>query len=203
MSSAHPKHDIHKFRDIKPKLGCENWTSWKRELLATARDQGLYNNILDKDTLPARDDPSVTLVNGVRHIRSTPLSQLIKEWNDSNNTAYNQILLCISPELQTAIDATDVASKAWKILLKKFESNDPSKISIVRTCYDNYHMLEGQSIVTYLPTMRDYKNQLEKMGETIADSTYAATILRNIPESWQPIAQTIRMITQNPETIEE
>ena len=93
-------------------------------------------------------------------------------------------MLCISPELQTAIGATDVASKAWKILLRKFESNDPSKISIVRTRYDNYHMLKGQSVVTYLTMMRDYKNQLEKMGETIADSTHAATILRNVPESW-------------------
>ena len=64
-------------------------------------------------------------------------------------------------------------------------------------------MLKGQSVITYLTTMRDYKNQLEKMGETIVDSTHAATILRNVPESWQPIAQTIRMITQDPETIEE
>ena len=37
-----PKHDIHKFRDIKPKLGKDNWMSWKRELLATARDRGIH-----------------------------------------------------------------------------------------------------------------------------------------------------------------
>ena len=164
MSSAHLKHDIHKFHDTKPKLGRKNRTSWKRELLATARDQGLYNNILDKDTLPARDDPNVTLVNSIWHIGSTPLAQLIKEWNDRNDTAYNQILLHISSELQTAIDTTDVASKAWKILLRKFKSTNPSKISIVRTHYNNYHMLEGQSIITYLTTMRNYKNQLEKDG---------------------------------------
>ena len=35
------KHDIHKFRDIRLKLGCNNWVSWKRELLAMARDRGL------------------------------------------------------------------------------------------------------------------------------------------------------------------
>ena len=54
---THPKHDIHKFCNIKPKLRCANWISWKRELLATARDQGLYTNIWNTDKLPAISDP--------------------------------------------------------------------------------------------------------------------------------------------------
>ena len=66
------------------------------------------------------------------------------EWHDRNNSAYNQILLCVSPELQTAIDDTDIAHESWNILLGKFESHDPSKISIVRTRYETYHMLTGK-----------------------------------------------------------
>ena len=34
-------------------------------------------------------------------------SLLVDEWNDRNNSTYNQILLCISPELQTTINNTD------------------------------------------------------------------------------------------------
>ena len=56
-------------------------------------------------------------------------------------------------------------------------------------------MLKGQSVTTYLMTMREYKNQLEKMGQIITKSIHTATILRNIPESWQPMVQTIKMIT--------
>jgi hypothetical protein len=41
------------------------------------------------------------------------------------------------------------------------------------------------------------------MGEVIADSTHAATILRNVPEFWRAISQKIRMITRDPEIIEE
>ena len=117
--------------------------------------------------------------------------------------AYNQLLLCISPELQTAIDDTDEVAKAWSILIKKFESHNPSKISIIQTKYDNYHTVEGQSVVSYLTVMKEYKSQLEKMGEWIANSSHAATILCNLPESWRPIAQTIRMITCDPDEIEE
>src|SRR3979490_655949 len=190
-SNPHPKHDIHKFRDIKPKLSRDNWSSWKREILATARERGLYAIILGTDTTPTT--PSST----------TSFTQLMDEWHDRNNSAYNQILVCVSPELQTAIDDTDIAHESWNILLGKFESHDPSKISIVRTRYETYHMVEGQSVITYLTVMREYRTQLKKMGEIIADSTHAATILRNIPESWRSISQTIRMITHIPEEIEE
>src|SRR3979490_68738 len=190
-SNPHPKHDIHKFRDIIPMLSRDNWSSWKREILATARERGLYAIILGTDTIPTT--PSST----------ASFTQLMDEWHDRNNSAYNQILLCVSPDLQTPIDDTDIAHETWNILQGKFESHNPSKISIVRTRYETYHMVEGQSVITYLTVMREYRTQLKKMGEIIADSTHAATILRNIPESWRSISQMIRMITHIPEEIEE
>ena len=104
-------------------------------MLATARDRGLYTNILDKDILPMATNPNIVTVGGIPCIGTIPLAQLINKWTDHNNTTYNQILLCISPELQTTIDNTDVVSVAWKMLIKKFESTDPSKISIIRTRY--------------------------------------------------------------------
>ena len=142
---THPKHDIHKFHDIKPKLGHDNWISWKKELLATMSNRGLYTNILNTDKIPLTTNPQITMVNNIEHINSIPLTQLIDQWTDRNDSAYNQLLLCISPELQTAIDATDIANIAWTLLTRKFKSTDPSKISIIRTKYDNYHMLKGQS----------------------------------------------------------
>ena len=196
---SHPKHNIHKFHDIKPKMGCDNWIPWKQELLDTARDGGLYANILDKDTLPTATNPNDITVGSIPCIGTISLTQLINEWTNCNNTTYNQVLLGISLELQTAIDDTDVVRAAWKILIKKFESTDHSKISIVRTRYDNYHMIKGQSVITYLTTMKEYRNQLEKMGETITSSTHAATLLCNLPELWRPISQTIQMITCDPD----
>jgi hypothetical protein len=64
----HPKHDIHKFRDIKLKLSKENWMSWKRELLATARDRGLHTIITGTNPYPDTTNPTVTLIGGVEMI---------------------------------------------------------------------------------------------------------------------------------------
>ena len=191
LTTSHPKHDIHKFRDIKPKLGHDNWLSWKRELLATARDRGLYATILGTDPLPSTANQIITMTNDIPHVGSIPLSQLKDKWYDRNNVAYNQILLCITPELQTTIDDTDIASKAWHILVNKYELTDPSKISIVRTKYENYHMTEGKPIITYITVMKEFRNQLKRMGEVIPNSTHATTLLRNVPKSWCPIAQMI------------
>ena len=139
LTTSHPKHNIHKFHDIKPKLGRNNWLSWKRELLAMAWDRGLYATILSTDPLPSTTNQIITMTNDIPHVSSIPLSQLKDEWYGRNNVAYNQILLCITPELQTAIDDTNIASKAWYILINKYGSTDPSKISI--DCQDKIRKL--------------------------------------------------------------
>ena len=128
-----------------------------RELPATTRDRGLYTNILNTDKKPLVTNPRITMTNNITDINSIPLTQLIDEWTNRNNSAYNQLLLCISPELQTAIDATDIANITWTLLTKKFKSTDPRKISIIRTTYDNYHMLKGQSVISYLTVMKEFK----------------------------------------------
>ena len=117
--------------------------------------------ILGADILLSCSDPNFTTINNIPHIGKILLSQLINKWHDRNNTAYNQILLCISPELQTAIDDTDEAAITWKILTKKFESANLSKISIIRTHYENYHMVEGQSVVSYITSMKEFRSQLK------------------------------------------
>ena len=179
MAASPPKHDIHKYRDIRPKLSRDNWVSCKRELLATVRDKGLYNMIRGTDIHPNYITQGKTTISGVEHIGATPVTQLIEEWSERNNAAYNQILLNLAPDQQTAIDETDSASEAWSILTGKHESHDPSKVSIIRTRYENHHMLEGQPVNSYLTTMKEYRSQLGRMGEIISDSTHAATILYN------------------------
>ena len=38
-------------------------------------------------------------------------------------------------------------------------------------------MLKGQAAVSYLTLVKEFKTQLEKMSETIADSTYTVTVI--------------------------
>ena len=143
------------------------------------------------------------MTNDIPHVGTMLLSLLLAEWNDHNNIACNQILLCISPELQTAIDNTNIASEVWNILLAKFKSTGPSKISIIRPRYENYHMIEGQLVITYISTMKEFRNQLKRMGEMIPDSTHVATLLQNVLESWCLIAQMIRMTMCSLDEIKE
>ena len=111
-------------------------------------------------------------------------------------------MLCVSPELQTSMDETDIASVAWKILTNKYESPDPSKVSVIRSRYENNYMVKGQTIISYITAMKELRNQLAQMGKLVDESTHAAFILRNVPDSWRTISQTIRMITEDPYEIE-
>ena len=83
-TTSYPKLNIHKFQDIKPKLDRDSWSSWNREILATVREGGIY-----------------AVINGTDITCNTPnsmtsLTQLMDEWHDRNNFAYNQILLHVS-----------------------------------------------------------------------------------------------------------
>ena len=125
------------------------------------RDRGLYDIIPDTDKLPDATNWTITVTTaGVLMVSSTPLLQLQEEWSNRNNVAYSQILLCISSELQISMDHTDKLAEAWNDLKKKFKLNDPSKISIIRTWYNNYHMQERQSVLSYITAMKEFKIEL-------------------------------------------
>ena len=107
--------------------------------MATVRDRGFHRLITAQEPFPTTTNIHTHIVGGIEVsiAGNIPLTQLEEEWHDKNNAIYNQILLCISPELQTAIDGTEEAPIAWRILVNKYESCDASKISVVRTRYDN------------------------------------------------------------------
>lgn len=73
-----PKHDIHNFREILPRLGKDNWVSWKRELLATGRDRGFYRLIINMEPLPTAANTRTQIVGGVEVTAAgnIPLTQL-------------------------------------------------------------------------------------------------------------------------------
>ena len=64
-------------------------------------------------------------------------------------------------------------------------------------------MIKGQPVITYITTMKEFRNQLKRLGEMIPDSTHTVTLLWNVPESWCLIAQMIRVIMCSPDEIKE
>ena len=97
------------------KLTKDNWMSWKREMMTTARDRGLYDIITGMDKLPVMTNKFITVATaGVSMVGNTPLLQLQEEWSDRNNAAYSQILLCISPKLQISLGSMECSQeKVW------------------------------------------------------------------------------------------
>ena len=87
-----------------PRLGRDYWLSWKSELSATEWDRGFHKLLIGQEPLL---DPTNTRVHTVAGVEVTVIGNI----RNKNNAAYNQILLCISPELQTAIDDTNEATK--------------------------------------------------------------------------------------------
>ncbi|KAF8573398.1 hypothetical protein K439DRAFT_1625111 [Ramaria rubella] len=174
----HPKHDIHKFCDIKPQLKSKNWITWKHNLLTTDHDQGLYCMILGMYLYLV---VNATTIQARRQIytatNNTPVSKLKAKWDNRNNAAYNQIITCLTPELQCTINHTDKASLARKFLIDRFESHNLKLISVIQAKYENYQMVEGQQINSYIMTLTEYCVQLKEMGQDIEDSYHSSVLV--------------------------
>ena len=69
--------------------------------------------------------------------------------------------------------------------------------------YENNHMIEGESVTTYITTMQDYRDQLENMGASLDPSYHAAILLRNLPDSRSSVTQAIKILTCDMDMIEE
>ena len=187
----------------RPDWKAATWIQWKRETLIIARERGLYNIIIGTEIRPSVMTRTTSLsAAGVTLVRMTPLTQLQDEWDEKNHAAYAQIVSGLPGGIQMALDRMDQAAEAWKIIIARFEPTDPSKVNTFRTRYEGHRMVEGQSVVDYLTTMKGYRTHLQLMGETISSSSHAVIVLRNLPESWRGIAK-IRMVTRDLDEIEE
>ena len=111
---------------------------------------------------------SITLVG------TTPLTQLQDEWDEKNHM---EIVSGLPGGIQMALDMTDQAAEAWKIIIARFEPINPSKVNTFRTRYEGHRMVEGQSVVDYLTTMKGYRTHLQLMEETISLSSHAMIVL--------------------------
>ena len=203
-SSPPPKHDIHKFHDIKPHLGNDNWITWKCNLLTATCNQGLYRMITGIDLYPVVNTLNIQAGGQIYTATGNhPVSQIEAEWDDRNNAAYNQIITCLTPELRASIDHPDQAADAWKVLIAWFKSHNPNMIAVIRAKYENYHMVKGQPVSSYIMTLTKFRVQLKSMGQDIEDSYHSSVFLWNLPESWCTASQMIGMVTTTSKAVEQ
>jgi len=145
--------------------------------------------------------PSSAVLAGYTATGKTPGTQAKLKW-DARNTAYNQILLNLLPDVQSLIDSTNLSSKAWEILTFVYESKDPSHIAVLRSHYNNHHMVDGQTIHQYLSALCEMHTQLKGMGDNISDITHSGTIICNLPDSWSNITAMVQFVAKTPDEVE-
>jgi hypothetical protein len=202
-----PKHDIHKFRQLKKELTRDNWVSWKRSILACLRDRGLEHMVLGKDPRPPYSDSGSAAPRTRSH--STPdtdsSERELSDWEERNDAAYNQILLNVSTTIAPLLDATTSAKEAWSILLKRFESNNPQFAAIVRAQYETHMYKEGDPIIDYIARLEEFRTQLACLGQPVNDEAHGSRILLNLPDTddWRLFVTTIQNLTADPVEIAE
>ena len=50
-------------------------------------------------------------------------------------------------------------------------------IAVIRAKYENYHMVKGQPVSSYIMTLTEFRVQLKSMGQDIEDSYHSSVFL--------------------------
>lgn len=194
--SSQTKHETNKFRWLKTELCEDNWISWKRGISAVLKDRQLLGIVLGTEPRPISNNISrpVTRSGSGSPQEEENSEDAIAKWDERNDVAYNQILLNISPQLQSTLDNTENAHEAWKALLDFFESDNASVADTIHAKYETCFYVEGTSMMVYISRLRELRNQLGLLGQPVTDKAHASRMLRNLPKTleWQLFAETIR-----------
>jgi hypothetical protein len=186
-----PKHDLRKYRDTI-KLDEDNWTDWSDIKEAVLLERGLWKITIGKDLRPL--DPAAAATQNEKEAAL----KLIEEWEDRDSAARTQIIQNLMPSVRNKVRGAKMAAEVWNKLKAEYESKDPERIFAVRTRYDNL-VLGDKTITEYIEELQELRSRLDRMGDKIPDQSFAARLIMNLPESWDSIANALRVMTSDPE----
>jgi hypothetical protein len=186
-----PKHDLRKYCDTI-KLDEDNWTDWSDIKEAVLRECGLWKTTIGSDLRPLDPAAAATQTEKEAALKS------IEEWEDRDSAARTQVIQNLMPSVRNKVRGAKTAAEVWKKLKAEFESKDPERIFAVCTRYDNL-ILGNKTITEYIEELQELRTRLDRMGDTIPDQSFAARLIMNLPESWDSIANALRVMTSDPE----
>ena len=121
----------------------------------------------------------------------------IDAWRKKDEKAYTSICLSISDSELPHIRACTSAAEVWKTLNDTYESSDLARKLYLRRKFFTAQMQDGDSMQDLFNRVDELAEQLRGVGQDIADSDIAMTLLGALPESYETILVAIETRTED------
>ena len=94
------------------------------------------------------------------------------------------------------------AFEVWNVLIVTHEGTSQvkrSKIDLLRSQYENFYMLENESIDDMLTRFTKITNALSSLGDTIDNDQKIRKVIRALPKAWEVKATTLKELNDREE----
>lgn len=147
------------------------------------------------------DSTSITGRRGIPAPPPAPTTDAQQKWDERDAKAHAMIALSLKVALIPHIRSCKSAKEAWDTLANLYQVRNEARVAYLKRQLDHLVMHEGETMDSFITKLKDLREQLISLGEDMTDGSMVTVILNGIPESYQALASTLRLIMQgNPDS---
>lgn len=168
------------------KLSDNNYQTWKVEMKWYLKSKGLLD-----------------YVTGKIKIEGTATLEQKKAFQVNDDKAIAPIGLHIEPNQQIHIEECNTAEEAWKALEQVHQPKSRVRIMQLKKQLYGTKMKEGDSMSSYISSIKVISNNLREAGAEVQDEDLAYILLAGLPESYETLNMTLANLPDNSFTTAE
>lgn len=123
-------------------------------------------------------------------------------WDGRDANARALIALSVERDIIPTIRSCKTARDAWDNLANLYQVRNGARVAYLKRKLKTLPMLDGDSMDDYLTKVKDLREQLVSVDEIIPDASLVSTVLQAIPDMYQNVSTTIKLLMKgNPNSI--
>jgi hypothetical protein len=179
-----------------------NWVTYRERVMNTLTHKGLRRHVTgtaqkpdtiteENDKLYKTSDMTKLLKKELTDTEVETLEKAADEYEQKEASVREVIYETISQSMFLQIKNKQTSAQVWSKLVSIMqEKGDLIQVSIL-TKMQTTICLEDEDVRGHLAKMSELKEQLDGMGASISDSSFAAMIRKSLPPSYRPLLQTL------------
>ena len=181
-------NDVFRMLAAEDKLDGTNYPLWTYMMRHVLVAKGLWNIVKGVDVRPVvgRDAANAVETGDVEDavgsstaagsstiaatIRAPPPTAEQICWDGRDAQAHALLALSVKRAIIPHIRSCRTSKDAWDVLATLYQARNEARVAYLRKQLESEHMNEGDSMDTFLPKIKDFKEQLISADKVLSDS---------------------------------
>jgi hypothetical protein len=184
------------------KLDGSNFINWKFKMQMLMEGYGVWNIANGTELKPVMAGGATTAVGGATTVVGGATAAQIQDWEKRENKAKVLLRMSIKDSIIPHIRDATTSAATWIALKALYETSNTNRILFLKTKLLGIKMDGNESVSSFLGRIKEVKDKLVNIGETISNTDLVTITLNGMLEDYH-IFITGLAAREKPPTFEE